>query len=113
MRFLKDCQYNDDFYLLNHNIYFQDFQIRSSVRELGVVPPLLEFLKSDYAIIQELTLTTLTAVTQDSMIIFIFAIITADKLTTYVFVLCSEETRASLREHEGLEQLLNFLNNKV
>ncbi|XP_060104357.1 armadillo repeat-containing protein 3 isoform X2 [Heteronotia binoei] len=69
-------------------IYSMDFQSRAAVRELNVIPPLLELLKSDYPIIQLLALKTL-------------GIITIDK-----------ETRVILRENQGLDHLFKILETK-
>nr|XP_016849784.1 PREDICTED: armadillo repeat-containing protein 3 isoform X2 [Anolis carolinensis] len=69
-------------------IYSMDFQSRAAVRELNVIPPLLDLLKSDYPIIQLLALKTL-------------GIITIDK-----------ETRVMLRENQGLDHLLRILETK-
>uniref|UniRef100_A0ACB8FV42 Uncharacterized protein n=1 Tax=Sphaerodactylus townsendi TaxID=933632 RepID=A0ACB8FV42_9SAUR len=69
-------------------IYSMDFQSRAAVRELNVIPPLLELLKSDYPIIQLLALKTLGVITID------------------------RETRERLREHQGLDHLFRILETK-
>ncbi|XP_077159609.1 armadillo repeat-containing protein 3 isoform X2 [Paroedura picta] len=69
-------------------IYSMDFQSRAAVRELNVIPPLLDLLKSDYPIIQLLALKTL-------------GIITIDR-----------ETRVMLRENQGLDHLFKILETK-
>ena len=43
----------------------QDYQARGSVREYDGFPPILEMLKSEYAIIQKLALLTLDRLMQD------------------------------------------------
>ncbi|XP_061443062.1 armadillo repeat-containing protein 3 isoform X2 [Rhineura floridana] len=69
-------------------IYNMDFQSRAAIRELNVIPPLLDLLKSDYPIIQLLALKTL-------------GIISIDR-----------ETRVMLREHQGLDHLFKILETK-
>ncbi|NXW89752.1 ARMC3 protein, partial [Alopecoenas beccarii] len=63
----------------------QDFQSCAAVRELNVIPPLLELLKSEYPVIQLLALKTLEVISKDT------------------------ETRITLGENKGLECLLKIL----
>uniref|UniRef100_A0A7M4ERE8 Armadillo repeat containing 3 n=1 Tax=Crocodylus porosus TaxID=8502 RepID=A0A7M4ERE8_CROPO len=58
------------------------------VRELNVIPPLLELLKSEYPVIQLLALKTLGVISND------------------------KETRIILRENQGLEHLFKILETK-
>ena len=58
-------------------------------RELHGLEPLLELLKSEYPVIQELALRSLELCTQDG------------------------ENREALREVEGLEKLVEFIGTKV
>lgn len=60
-----------------------------AVRELNGVPPLLELLRSEFPVIQQLSLRTLVIVTTDT------------------------DTRATFREEQGFDRLLEFLCNKV
>ena len=60
-----------------------------AVRELNGVPPLLELLRSEFPVIQQLSLRTLVVVTTDT------------------------DTRATFREEQGFDRLLEFLCNKV
>ncbi|XP_010116804.1 PREDICTED: armadillo repeat-containing protein 3, partial [Chlamydotis macqueenii] len=66
----------------------QDFQSRAEVCALHVIPPLLELLKSEYPVIQSLTLKTLEVISKD------------------------RETRIILRENKGLDCLLKILETK-
>ncbi|XP_074430577.1 armadillo repeat-containing protein 3 isoform X3 [Larus michahellis] len=63
----------------------QDFQSHAAVRELNVIPPLLELLKSEYPVIQLLALKTLEEISKDG------------------------ETRIILGENKGLDCLLQIL----
>ena len=59
------------------------------MRELNGLPPLLELLRSDFPIIQQLALQTLESITTDA------------------------ETRAAFRVEQGFNRLLELLTTKV
>uniref|UniRef100_A0A674BCF4 Armadillo repeat containing 3 n=1 Tax=Salmo trutta TaxID=8032 RepID=A0A674BCF4_SALTR len=63
-------------------------KLSPEVRELNGVPPLLELLRSEFPVIQQLSLRTLVIVTTDT------------------------DTRATFREEQGFDRLLEFLCNK-
>ena len=74
---------------LNICLSWQDFQCRATLQELNAIPPILDLLKSEYPIIQLLALKTLGVVTND------------------------KESRAMLRENQGVDQLIKILETKV
>lgn len=59
------------------------------MHRLGAIRPLLELLQSDFPVIQSLALKTLQNVTTD------------------------EDTLVAFRDEQGLEKLMNILNNAV
>lgn len=67
----------------------KDYESRQAVHALGVIPPLLELLKSDFPAIQHLALKTLQNITTD------------------------EDTRNTFREEKGFEKLMDILSEEV
>lgn len=70
-------------------ISWQDFQCRATIQELNAIPSILELLKSEYPIIQLLALKTLGVITND------------------------KESRAMLRDSQGMDLLIKILETKV
>lgn len=70
-------------------MYLKDYESRQAAHAVGVVPPLLELLKSDFPVIQHLALKTLQNITTD------------------------EDTRNTFREEKGFEKLMDILSNAV
>ncbi|XP_006139774.1 armadillo repeat-containing protein 3 [Tupaia chinensis] len=66
----------------------QDFRCRMAIQELNAIPPILDLLKSEYPVIQLLALKTLGVITND------------------------KESRAMLRDNQGLDYLLKILETK-
>lgn len=66
----------------------QDYQRHSALHELGVIPPLLEHLKSQFPVIQHLALRTLQNLTLD------------------------KDTCNTFRQEQGFEKLIDLLKNK-
>ena len=62
---------------------------RGALCELGVVPPLLALVRSEFPVIQQLALKTLEGLTVD------------------------RDARTAFREVQGFEMLMDFLNDKV
>lgn len=67
----------------------KDYRCCLAAHELGVIPPLLQLLKSDFPVIQHLALDTLQNVTTDK-----------DACNTF-------------REDQGFDKLMDILNNTV
>ena len=53
-------------------LFFQDYQSRVAIRDADGLNPLLELLKSEFAIIQKLCLLALDRASQDCKTLFIF-----------------------------------------
>lgn len=70
-------------------ISWQDFKCRATLPELNAIPPILELFKSEYPIIQLLALKTLGVITND------------------------KESRAMLRDNQGMDHLIKILEAKV
>lgn len=70
-------------------ISWQDFTCRTTLPELNAIPSILELLKSEYPIIQLLALKTLGVITND------------------------KESRAMLRDNQGMDHLIKILETKV
>lgn len=70
-------------------ISWQDFQCRATFPELNAIPSILELLKSEYPIIQLLALKTLGVIAND------------------------KESRAMLRDNQGMDHLIKILETKV
>ena len=64
---LKDVHFSTTF--------FQDYQSKAAIRELGGFPPILDLLKSDYAVIQQLALTALHLASEDGMYLVRFILV--------------------------------------
>lgn len=71
------------------SISWQDFKCRATLPELNAIPPILELFKSEYPIIQLLALKTLGVITND------------------------KESRAMLRDNQGMDHLIKILEAKV
>lgn len=74
---------------LSHGLCMKDYPCRRVLHELGGIPLLLELVKSDFPVIQQLVLKTLVNITID------------------------KDTRATFREEQGFEKLMDILNDKV
>lgn len=70
-------------------MHTQDFQNRAAVEQLNGLPPLLELLRSEFPVIQELALRTIENITIDS------------------------ETRVAFRNVQGFDRILEILGTKV
>lgn len=67
----------------------KDTQSRLAIPELGAIHPLLQLLNSDFPVIQHLALKTLQIITTD------------------------KDTRSAFREEQGLDRVIDVLNNMV
>lgn len=70
-------------------LHTQDIQNRAAVQRLNGLPPLLDLLRSEFPVIQQLALRTIENITTDS------------------------ETRVAFRNVQGFDRILELLATKV
>ena len=104
---------------------FQDYQAKAALREVNGFPPILELLKSEYAVIQHLSLVSLQRAAEDGEDFFYASALTKEishlpnVLLFFVFlnnllkmspwIYFSAENRVVLRELEAMNRLIDFI----